>query len=60
MIGASITSYDANTASIEDEEIGSLKFYLKKWNVDKGEYVSFEELPTGPCLMNMPDTVNAE
>ena len=60
MIGASITAYDGNTASIEDEEIGTLKFYLKKWNVETGEYLIFQELPTGSCLLNNPESVNRE
>ena len=34
MIAAAVTSYDGSEESIEDEEIGTLKFYIKAWNVE--------------------------
>ena len=49
MIAAAVTSYDGSTESIEDEEIGTLKFYQKAWNVERNEGLSFKELKTRPC-----------
>ena len=31
-IAATITSYDGNRESIEDEEIGTIKFFIKSWS----------------------------
>ena len=51
VIGAAVTSYDQNPESIEDEEIGTVKFYMKTWNVAKNEGLNFRELVLGPCPM---------
>ena len=49
MIGAALTSFDQSTESIEDEEIGTIKFYIKTWNVNKNEGLSWKELKQRPC-----------
>ena len=49
MIAAAVTSYDGSKESIEDEEIGTIKFYIKAWNVEKEEGLSWKELKSRPC-----------
>ena len=47
-IGAAITDFDGNLESIEDEEIGVVKFFMKSWTGPFDEVV-FTELPVSQC-----------
>ena len=49
MIAAAVTSYDGSSESIEDEDIGTIKFYMKSWNVKENEGLSWKELKSRPC-----------
>ena len=43
-VAAAVTNYDGDPNSIEDPEIGTVKFYLKQWGVDGKQGVNFLEL----------------
>ena len=49
-MAAAVTSFDGSSEDITDPEIGEIKFYLKRWDVD-GEIkgVFFKELETRVC-----------
>ena len=49
MIAAAVTSFDGNEESIEDEEIGTIKFFLKSWNMDSNDGLKWTELESRPC-----------
>ena len=42
-------AYDGNEESIEDPEIGIVKFYLKQWGLNDTPGISFTEVKTRPC-----------
>ena len=48
-IAAAVTSYDGNPNSIEDPEIGVVKFYLKQWGLDDSPGITFKEVKTRQC-----------
>ena len=48
-VAAAVTAFDGNLEPIEDERIGTVKFYLKKWSDASGTDFHFEELRTRPC-----------
>ena len=53
-VAAAIIAYDFDPEPIEDLDIGSLKFYMKTWNIydeDNGK-LTFTEIPTRPCKMS--------
>ena len=47
-VAAAVSSFDGNPESIEDEEIGQVKFFIKSW---KGalDGIDFKELKSRPC-----------
>ena len=47
-VAAAVTSYDGNQQSIEDPEIGQIKFYLKQWGLGS-DGLDFIEVKTKPC-----------
>ena len=47
-IAAAISRFDGDAESIEDEEIGVLRFFIKSWTGPLDEIV-FTELPTRQC-----------
>ena len=50
-VAAAITEYDRDPNPIEDPEVGTLKMYLKKWDVydEENGGVTFEEVVLRPC-----------
>ena len=50
-VAAAITGYDGDPNPIEDPTIGTLKMYLKTWNVydEENGGLSFHEIPLRPC-----------
>ena len=48
-IAAAVTSYDGVVDSIEDPEIGVLRFYLKQWGVNGKPGITFLEVASRPC-----------
>ena len=52
MIAAAVTSFDGSGESIEDEEIGTIKFFLKSWNIDSHDGLKWTELESRPCEPN--------
>ena len=48
-MAAAITSFDGKSESIEDPEIGEIKFYLKQWGVDGAPGINFIPVSTRPC-----------
>ena len=55
-VAAAITSYDESSESIEDVEIGTIKFYIKWWrdaeseeDGDDDDVWGFREVKTKPC-----------
>ena len=53
-VSAAVIRYDYTTEPIEDPDIGTLKFFLKSWNIYDGEngFLKFEEIPTRPCKLS--------
>ena len=49
MIAAAVTSFDGNEESIEDEEIGTINFFLKSWNMNSNDGLKWTELESRPC-----------
>ena len=47
-IAAAISRFDGDAESIEDEEIGVIRFFIKSWTGPLDEVV-FTELPTSQC-----------
>ena len=47
-VAAAISGFDGNMESIEDEEIGIVRFVIKSWT-GALDSVVFTELPTRPC-----------
>lgn len=56
-VGAAVTTYDSDAGVTEDETIGTIKFFLKRWNVAAQEWLSFTELQTAPCALNSEDVL---
>ena len=48
-IAAGITAYKDGSSTIEDPEIGVIKFYEKSWGYEGQTQVEFRELRTKPC-----------
>jgi len=50
-VAAAITGYDGDPNPIEDPTIGTLKMYLKTWNVydEENGGLAFHEIPLRPC-----------
>ena len=48
-VAAAVTSYDGESFDIEEERIGTVKFYEKKWGFDGSRGIQFTEIPQRPC-----------
>ena len=49
-MAAGVTAFDGVTQSIEDPEIGQIKFYLKQWGLEAGnDGITFREVRTRDC-----------
>ena len=48
-VAAAVTSFDQSVESEEDESIGTMKFYMKKWGTEGEPGIIFEEVPLRPC-----------
>ena len=48
-IAATISSFDGNPNSIEDEEIGTIKFFTKSWGEEFDDDINFKELKQKKC-----------
>ena len=46
-MAAGLTAFDGSRESIEDESIGTVKFYLKSWQNE--EELNLTELDSAPC-----------
>ena len=46
-VAAGLTAFDGSRESIEDESIGTVKFYLKSWQNE--EELNLTELESAPC-----------
>ena len=49
-VAAAVTSFDGSSRIEEDPDIGTIKFYLKYWSIDKTNVeFGFKELPSKLC-----------
>ena len=49
-VAAGVTSFDNKGDIIEDEDMGTLKFYLKYWYLEDDKVIfDFKEVPSRPC-----------
>ena len=48
-MAAAIVNFDDLSISNEDPEIGTVKFYLKKWGDQSQQGITFEEIPSRSC-----------
>ena len=53
-VAAAIIRYDFDPEPIEDPDVGTLKFYMKIWNIydEENGGLEFKEVPTRPCKMS--------
>ena len=48
-MAAAVANFDNSSIPIEDPEIGTVKFYVKKWGDLSNPGINFEEIPSRPC-----------
>ena len=48
-VAATVASFDKNHDLIENERIGTVKFYMKEWMEEEIDSLSFRELESRPC-----------
>lgn len=51
-IAATVSAFDTNPDPIEDERIGTIKFYIKSWSNAIGTDFGFKELDARPCSID--------